>query len=103
VKRKLAAVAVAAGILLAVTGCSHGPDRGYIKEKSYTPAYATTTTSCSGTKEYRVCTPITTWHSESYEFDLYSRKWDQDEPHGWVEVDPQTYAKYHEGDFVDLK
>lgn len=101
--KKVLGILGAAGILLALTGCADGPHQGYIKTKEYSPAYATTTQSCSPVGKTTICTPITTWHSESYAFDLYAQKWDQDKPHGWVEVDPQTYAKYHEGDFVNLK
>lgn len=100
---KLVGGAIAVGALLVLTACSGAPDRGYIKTKEFEPAYSSTYSSCQMIGKVMVCHPITTYHPDSWEFDLYASKWDTDKPHGWVSVDQQTYAKYHEGDFVNLK
>ncbi|WP_160051061.1 hypothetical protein [Nocardiopsis sp. FR26] len=72
-------------------GCA--PETGEVTDRDYSPAWTSTTTSCSTTGQTRTCTPHTSYHPESYTLRL-----DDGQDAGWREVAPSEYERCHVGD-----
>jgi hypothetical protein len=86
--KRYAALAV---LSLGLVACA--PESGEVVDRDYSPAWFTTSTSCTTSGNVRVCTPITTHYPESWSLRL-----DDGENRGWREVDPDEYGACHIGD-----
>lgn len=111
-KRLAAALSVATGIALLLSGCG-APEQGVVHDKRYSAAYTYTTNDCvryvsrgttaDGASRGSYCAQYTTnfhYVPASYSLDLYSKDGDK---HGWKSVSSGEYEKFAVGDWYGSK
>ena len=96
VKKSGGVIAVLAAILL-LAGCSAISD-GYITNKTFTPSYTTSSVWCHLVGKVTICQPITTFHPDSWQFDIKK----EDET-GYVSVTEEEYNSYETGEYYPAR
>jgi len=88
------ALALIAGVIIAIVVATDGPPTGWVEAKRFTPAHMIWTTQCQTVGKTTVCHPQPIYVGDEWELQLRNK-----DDVGWRDVDQSTYDRWQVGQF----